>query len=80
MTLSTTNLMPVIGLDQISWSPLPCRSKKHTASFRCFLSFGAKSAISGLGVGQSQSAGLKSQKELHPSRQLHFDWHQEVLE
>jgi len=30
--LSTTNLMPVIALNQISWSPLPCRSKEHPAS------------------------------------------------
>ena len=37
MALSTTNLMPVIGLNQISWSPLPCLSKKHPAFFRYFL-------------------------------------------
>src|ERR1700712_2995923 len=64
---STTKRRCVIGLNQISWSPLPCRSKRQSRESRSLLSCGVKDEPIRRPSGLFPGGGWSARRRWHPA-------------
>jgi len=76
--LSTGKRISVIGLNQISWSPLPCLSNRHPALSKMVFNCAVKLSIRQLAGMPHQIAGKTTQTEPLPHRDNR--WHRAILE